>query len=130
MKNLRYLLLLIFISGCSTGTWSNQSGDNSQLNLDKSFCATYSKVIIDSYIRDKIGFNGILLSDDLCMKALKGPYYIRAKKAREAGCDILLHCDANISNTYNSYLGAGFASKQLLKKIKLIKKSISNRKNA
>lgn len=42
MKNLRYLLLLIFISGCSTGTWSNQSGDNSQLNLDKSFCDSFA----------------------------------------------------------------------------------------
>ena len=42
MKKLRYLLLLIFISGCSTGTWSNQSGDNSQLNLDKSFCDSFA----------------------------------------------------------------------------------------
>ena len=49
-------------------------------SLDKNLCATYSRVIIDKYIRGKIGFNGILLSDDLCMKALKGPYSNRAKK--------------------------------------------------
>ena len=98
-------------------------------SLDKNFCATYSKVIIDKYIRGKIGFNGILLSDDLCMKALKGPYFYRAKKAINAGCDILLHCDGNLSNTYNSYLGAGFVSKLLLRKIHLVKKSISNNKN-
>ena len=98
-------------------------------SLDKNLCATYSSVIIDKYIRGKIGFNGILLSDDLCMKALKGPYSNRAKKARNAGCDILLHCDGNLSNTYNSYLGAGFVSKSLLRKIHLVKKSISNKKN-
>ena len=97
-------------------------------NLDKIFCATFSKVIIHDYIRDKIGFKGILLSDDLCMKALKGSYYHRAKKAIDAGCDILLHCDANLSNTYNSYLGAGLVSKKLLNKIHLAKKSISNKK--
>ena len=98
------------------------------LNLDEIYCATYSRVIIDQYIRGKIGFNGILLSDDLCMKALKGPYYNRAKKAKNAGCEILLHCDANLSNTYNSYLGAGFVSKKLLNKLHFIKKSISNKK--
>lgn len=100
------------------------------LNLDNKLCATYSRVIINNYIRDKIGFHGILLSDDLCMKALKGSYTQRAKKAIEAGCDILLHCDANLSNTYKSYLGAGFVSKPLLKKIRLVKKSISNKKNS
>ena len=50
----------------------------------------------------KIGFSGILFSDDLCMKALKGPYFLRAKKAIEAGCDVVLHCEPNIQNIIKS----------------------------
>ena len=64
--------------------------------LDDKNSATHSKFIIKEIIRRKIGFNGILFSDDLCMKALKGSYFIRAKKAIDAGCDIVLHCEPNL----------------------------------
>jgi len=90
--------------------------------LDNKYCATYSKKVIKVTIRKKIGFKGILLSDDLCMKALKGPYYHRAKKAIKAGCDIILHCDANISTTLKSCKGAGFVSDSLTRKINQFKK--------
>ena len=89
--------------------------------LDDSKCATYSKKII-KYIKDEIGFNGILISDDLCMKALKGPYIKRAKKAKEAGCDIILHCEPHLPNIIKSCEGAGFVSKNLQVKIKELKR--------
>ena len=90
------------------------------LDLDKEKCATYSKSII-SFIKNKLGFEGILFSDDLCMKALKGSYINRARNAIKAGCDIVLHCEPNISNTKKSCEGAGYASKRLIEKIKELK---------
>jgi len=90
------------------------------LELDKIECATYSKLIIN-YIKNEIGFKGILLSDDLCMKALKGSYVNRAKKAILAGCDIVLHCDPNLLNIIKTCEGAGYASEKLIKKVKELK---------
>ena len=90
------------------------------LDLDKEKCATYSEPII-SFIKNKLGFEGILFSDDLCMKALKGSYIYRAKNAIKAGCDIVLHCDPNIANTKKSCEGAGYASIGLIEKIKELK---------
>ena len=90
------------------------------LALDKEKCATFSKSII-SFIKNKLGFQGILFSDDLCMKALNGPYVNRARNAIKAGCDIVLHCEPNISNAVKSCEGAGYVSKTLMKKIKELK---------
>ena len=90
------------------------------LDLDKNLCATYSKQII-RFIKNTLGFDGILFSDDLCMKALKGAYTNRARKAIRAGCDIVLHCEPNISNTKKSCEGAGYASIRLMEKIKELK---------
>ena len=90
------------------------------LDLDKIECATHSKITIN-FIKNEIGFKGILLSDDICMKALKGKYKTRARKAIEAGCDIVLHCDPSLSNIVKSCEGAGYASEILINKIKQLK---------
>ena len=90
------------------------------IDLDSSQCATYSKSVI-KFIKNKIGFQGILLSDDLCMRALKGSYINRARKAIKAGCDIVLHCEPNITNTIKSCNGAGYASGKLIEKIHKLK---------
>ena len=62
---------------------------------DPIFAATHSKIIINEVIRKHIGFKGILISDDISMKALKYSYISNAKKALEAGCNLVLHCNAN-----------------------------------
>ncbi|MCF3947080.1 beta-N-acetylhexosaminidase [Acidiphilium sp. AL] len=54
--------------------------------------ATFSHRVIADVIRGKIGFRGILVSDDLAMGALDGPPEIRATRALAAGCDIALYC--------------------------------------
>lgn len=54
--------------------------------------ATLSPIIIDSVIRQRIGFHGLLLSDDLDMEALSGDVPSRAADAVAAGCDIALNC--------------------------------------
>ncbi len=59
---------------------------------DEERCATMSPIIIDDVIRGDIGFDGLLMSDDLDMKALKGDVPARALKCVEAGCDLALNC--------------------------------------
>jgi beta-N-acetylhexosaminidase len=54
--------------------------------------ATLSPTIIDSVIRQRIGFHGLLMTDDLDMKALSGNVPSRAADAVAAGCDIALNC--------------------------------------
>lgn len=58
--------------------------------------ATLSPMIIDEVIRGEIGFDGLLLSDDLKMKALGGPVSSRAAAALDAGCDIALCCNYSL----------------------------------
>ncbi|MAK61817.1 MAG: beta-N-acetylhexosaminidase [Ponticaulis sp.] len=54
--------------------------------------ATTSEYVISHVIRERIGFDGLLMSDDLGMKALGGPLSERAQRALKAGCDVVLHC--------------------------------------
>jgi beta-N-acetylhexosaminidase len=54
--------------------------------------ATLSPRVIEGVIRDGIGFDGLLLSDDLAMKALSGRPEDLAVRALAAGCDVVLHC--------------------------------------
>lgn len=55
--------------------------------------ATTSRKVIDEVIRGHIGFDGLLLSDDSSMKALKGTLGERAANIVAGGCDIVLHCN-------------------------------------
>jgi beta-N-acetylhexosaminidase len=59
---------------------------------DAERCATMSPVIIETVIRGRIGFDGLLMSDDLDMKALSGDVSDRAVACVAAGCDIALNC--------------------------------------
>ena len=58
---------------------------------------TTSKTAIE-YIRHDIGFTGMLMTDDLDMKALSGTLGQKATLSLEAGCDIILQCSGNIEN--------------------------------
>jgi beta-N-acetylhexosaminidase len=65
-------------------------------NIDPTRCATQSKKIINDIIRKYLSFRGILMSDDICMKALSGSMLKNAKLTLDAGCNILLHCNGNL----------------------------------
>jgi beta-N-acetylhexosaminidase len=54
--------------------------------------ATLSPTIIEKVIRGAIGYDGLLMSDDLAMEALEGSHAERAKAAIAAGCDLALFC--------------------------------------
>ena len=55
--------------------------------------ATTSPKVIEEIIRGRIGFDGLLLSDDSSMNALKGTIGERARDIAAGGCDIVLHCN-------------------------------------
>jgi beta-N-acetylhexosaminidase len=61
--------------------------------LDADRPATLSPRVVSEVIRGDIGFDGLLLTDDLSMKALSGPLGARAEQSFAAGCDIALHCN-------------------------------------
>lgn len=54
--------------------------------------ATTSRKVMREVIRRSIGFDGLVMSDDLSMKALTGALQERSKAALAAGCDVVLHC--------------------------------------
>jgi beta-N-acetylhexosaminidase len=65
--------------------------------IDNERPATLSEKVIQGTIRDEIEFQGLLFSDDLCMGALSGKPGEKAKGALNAGCDIVLHCNADFA---------------------------------
>jgi beta-N-acetylhexosaminidase len=61
--------------------------------IDKLNPATLSKRVIRDVVRKQLGFTGLLMSDDLSMKALSGSFGEKTSGALEAGCDLVLHCN-------------------------------------
>jgi beta-N-acetylhexosaminidase len=63
--------------------------------VDPARPATVSNLVIEDIIRGRIGFSGLLMSDDLSMQALSGSLGQRARDALAAGCDVVLHCNGD-----------------------------------
>jgi beta-N-acetylhexosaminidase len=61
--------------------------------LDPDHPATTSRTIVQEIIRGAMGYDGLLMTDDLSMQALAGSFRERAEAAVRAGCDMLLHCN-------------------------------------
>src|SRR5262245_3548795 len=64
--------------------------------IDSKRPATQSPKVVAEIIRGEIGFDGVLLTDDLSMNALHGSIGERAARAVAAGCDVALHCNGKI----------------------------------
>jgi beta-N-acetylhexosaminidase len=60
--------------------------------IDDSAPATFSQRVIGDMVRGEIGFDGVLISDDISMGALDGSLAERTRRALDAGCDLVLHC--------------------------------------
>jgi beta-N-acetylhexosaminidase len=65
--------------------------------IDPKRPATTSKKAIRKVIRGAIGFDGLIMSDDLSMKALSGGFAERARDSLAAGCDVVLHCNGDMA---------------------------------
>ena len=66
-------------------------------SIDPKNTATHSSYVINNIVRKNIGFRGILITDDISMKALKFSLIENAIKALEAGCNLALHCNGKLS---------------------------------
>jgi beta-N-acetylhexosaminidase len=64
--------------------------------IDDTAPATQSARVIEEVIRGEIGFDGLLMTDDLSMQALEGSLGERARRSLDAGCDIALHCNGDM----------------------------------
>ena len=65
---------------------------------DEANPATLSAIVIENIIRQRIGFDGLLLTDDIDMQALEGTVPERSLRAQAAGCDIVLNCWAKMDD--------------------------------
>ncbi|MEO1150851.1 MAG: beta-N-acetylhexosaminidase [Pseudomonadota bacterium] len=66
--------------------------------IDPDQCATHSPIVVGEVIRGQIGFDGLLITDDLKMEALGGDYASRAQRAIAAGCDVALACNMSLDD--------------------------------
>lgn len=64
---------------------------------DEAEPATTSRILVEDVIRKEIGFDGLLMTDDLGMKALTGSWRDKAERSFKAGCDMALHCSGDMA---------------------------------
>ncbi len=65
-------------------------------SIDPDRPASTSPLVITGVVRGVLGFDGLLLSDDLSMGALDGAPAVRAREVLAAGCDVVLHCNGRL----------------------------------
>ncbi|MNY53061.1 Beta-hexosaminidase [compost metagenome] len=58
-------------------------------------------------MREHLGFSGLIMSDDLSMKALSGTLTERAEQSLKAGCDVILHCNGDLDEMRQVAEGTG-----------------------
>lgn len=76
-------------------------------DIDPDAPASTSAIVIPEIIRGAIGFDGLLMSDDLTMKALSGPMRRRAEAVIAAGSDLALHCSGDLPEMIEAAAGSG-----------------------
>jgi beta-N-acetylhexosaminidase len=94
-KKLKYLLKKHFVAFKNKKTLFAMTAHIIFSEVDKENTVTHSKKMIN-FIRKKIGFKNILISDDLSMKSLKGSIKENTIKTFNAGCNLALHCNGNL----------------------------------
>jgi beta-N-acetylhexosaminidase len=80
-------------------------------------CASLSPIVIEAIIRGRIGFDGLLMSDDLGMHALTGSFTDRARGVIAAGCDVALHCSGDMAEMVAVAQGLGEMSGKAIERL-------------
>ena len=93
---------------------------------DKDRCATLSPTVITDVIRGEIGFDGLLMSDDLDMKALSGDIGDLALEAQTAGCDVVLNCWAKMDDMVAIAEKMSAPSSQTIKRLERVMCGLSS----
>ena len=87
-----------FAALARTGAWA-MTAHILYTAIDAQLPATLSPLVIETVIRRAIGFDGVLVSDDVCMRALAGDPAALTRQALAAGCDLVLHCNGVLADT-------------------------------
>ena len=114
-KDLRYLKKNDFLAFKEKSSLFAMTAHIIYNNIDKLNTATHSKKIIQ-LIRNYIKFKNLIMSDDISMKSLKGTIKENTLKAFEAGCDLVLHCNANYKEMSVVATHSPIISKFIIKK--------------
>ncbi|MEE9210402.1 MAG: beta-N-acetylhexosaminidase [Kiloniellales bacterium] len=85
--------------------------------IDPDNPATLSHAVIAEVIRGTIGFDGVLVTDDLSMQALSGDFAARASKSLAAGCDVVLHCNGKAEEMTAAMGGIGALSAEATRRL-------------
>ncbi len=123
-KSLKYLSKNDFSTFKNKKSFFAMTGHIIYEKLDRVNTVTHSKKIIQ-YIRNKIRFKNIIISDDLSMKSLKGDIKINTTKAFNAGCNIVLHCNANLNEMKIVANNSPIISNFIIKKTSQFRKILS-----
>ena len=123
-KNLDYLLKNDFFPFKRKNSFFAMTAHIIFKKIDLKNTVTHSKKII-KLIRNKIGFKNILISDDISMKSLKGKIKENTINAFNAGCDLVLHCNAKEKEMEIVAQNSHFLSKFVIKKTSQFYKIIS-----
>jgi beta-N-acetylhexosaminidase len=94
--------------------------------LDAALPATISPIVM-RYIRDEIGFDGLIMSDDISMKALQGSLASLTEKILAAGCDLVLHCNGNMDEMHEIATHCPLMDKQALARADAAQRALSGR---
>ena len=86
--------------------------------IDPDRAATVSPSVIGTIVRGEIGFDGLLLTDDLSMRALSGSFRERSEAAIRAGCDVALHCNGHLAEASAVAEGAPRLAGQAERRVK------------
>ncbi|MGB0853443.1 MAG: glycoside hydrolase family 3 N-terminal domain-containing protein [Pikeienuella sp.] len=87
--------------------------------IDPETVSTFSAPCID-LIRNEIGFDGLLMTDDLSMGALEGDIASRAARSRAAGCDMILHCNGDMAEMQAVAAHAGMLEGDALRRAQVV----------
>ena len=94
--------------------------------LDAHNISTQSSIIIQEIIRDYIGFNGLLMTDDISMNALPDSLIDRATTSLQAGCDVILHCNGEMKEMIQLATKIPTLSKEAIKRSQRIEEIFNN----
>jgi beta-N-acetylhexosaminidase len=123
-KNLRYLNVNDFYSFKNKSSLFAMTAHIIYTKIDKFNTATHSKKVIQ-LIRNNINFKNLIISDDISMLSLKGSIKNNTIKAFNAGCDLVLHCNANYKEMSVVAIHSPLLSKFIIKKTSQFYKIIS-----
>lgn len=98
--------------------------------LDADRPATTSLRVVGEVIRAELGFDGLLMSDDICMKALRGTPGERTDAVIAGGCDIVLHCNGNLDEMQAVAAAAPALSESGLRRLERALSAVAGRSHA